>query len=136
MEILDLLMNNTSDHSPERILTYAQKFESIIYSMARGWDGEEKRGLPIPPEESQYLAIKILIENGANITINNNFAIRIASNYGKLQIVKLLIQNGVDITADDNYSVRYTSKGGSDYLDESQDFSESEKVKLFLGIFQ
>ena len=63
MEILDLLMNNTSDQSPERIFSYARKFGPIIHSIANGWDGEATgRGLPIPSEESQYLAIKILIE--------------------------------------------------------------------------
>src|SRR4030042_1933252 len=56
--------------------------------------------------------VKYLHQNGADITANNNAAIRWASRNGHLEVVKYLHQNGGDITADNNCAIRWASRNG------------------------
>lgn len=53
-----------------------------------------------------------LYENGADITADDNYAIRIAAYDGYLEVVKYLHQNGADITAVNNYAIRLAAKNG------------------------
>ena len=57
-------------------------------------------------------AWKYLCENGADITVWDNDAVRRAARNGYLETVKYLHENGADITADDNYAVRYAASCG------------------------
>ena len=54
----------------------------------------------------QLEVVKLLIENGADITVGDNCAIRWASRNGHIEIVKLLIENGADCTAWNNCAIR------------------------------
>jgi len=56
--------------------------------------------------------VKLLIDYGANIKIDNNRAVRYASMMGHYDVVKLLIENDADIYAKDNAAVKYASQNG------------------------
>ena len=56
--------------------------------------------------------VKYLVENSADVKTNNNSAVRLASEYGHLDVVKYLVENGADIKANNNYAVRIASKNG------------------------
>lgn len=58
---------------------------------------------------------KYLFENGVDIQIDNNCAIRFASEQGYLDLAKYFHKNGADITAYDNYAIRHAAEKG--YLD-------------------
>lgn len=51
-------------------------------------------------EQGHLEIIKYLHENGADITVHNNSAIKWASCLGYVDIVKYLSQNGADLTAE------------------------------------
>ena len=65
--------------------------------------------------EINYDTIKYLVTCGADITINNNYAVCWAARNGHQEIVKYLAKHGADITADDNYAIRYASE--NDHLE-------------------
>ena len=56
--------------------------------------------------------MQYLIENGANIHANDDFALRYAAKNGHLEVVRYLIENGADIHADDDYALRYATVYG------------------------
>ncbi len=41
--------------------------------------------------------VKFLIEHGADVTANNNYAVRWAARNGKTEMVRLLIENGATL---------------------------------------
>ena len=55
---------------------------------------------------------KWMIQNGVDITGGNDYAIRLASSNGHLELVDFLIKNGADCTADNNYAIRWASCNG------------------------
>jgi uncharacterized protein YnzC (UPF0291/DUF896 family) len=63
-------------------------------------------------EDGDLEIVKLLIENGADVTAEDNYAIRRASQNGHLEVVKYLIDNGADVTAEDNYAIRTASQEG------------------------
>ena len=65
--------------------------------------------------EINYDAIKYLVEYGADITADDNYAIRWAANYGYFEIIKYLTENGADVTTLDNTAIRLAAYYG--YLD-------------------
>ena len=71
-----------------------------------------------------FLIVKLLIDNGADITAEDNYPIIAASKYGDFLTVKLLIEYGADITAQNNSPIIRASEYGS------------EKVSLFRDILK
>ena len=63
-------------------------------------------------EDGHLEVVKVLTENGRDVTVSDNYAIRMASNNGHLEVVKVLIENGADVTAIDNLSIRMASENG------------------------
>jgi len=63
-------------------------------------------------ENGQLELVKLLIDAGADVTADNNYAIIWASYKGHLEVVKLLIDAGADVTADDNKAIRWVSQKG------------------------
>lgn len=58
-------------------------------------------------DKGDYDRVKELLENGADPTVENNGAIRYASENGHVKILDLLLQDGrADPTANDNYPIR------------------------------
>ena len=49
-----------------------------------------------------YEVVKLLIEEGADVTVDDNLSIRLAVKYGYTNIVKLLIEAGADVNVHDN----------------------------------
>lgn len=56
--------------------------------------------------------VRYLHSKGADITMNDNEPIRRAAENGHFHLVKYLHQNGADITAEDNYAVKYAAYNG------------------------
>ncbi len=56
-------------------------------------------------------AIK-LINQGVDFTTQDNHAIRMASEFGRIAVVYLLLKHGVDFTTDDNYAIKLASEWG------------------------
>lgn len=52
------------------------------------------------------------MEQGADVTSPDNFAICAASNNGYLDVVKYLVEHGAVISSQDNYAVRAASENG------------------------
>ena len=58
--------------------------------------------------------VKILIENGANIHAQDDYALRWSARKGQLDVVKFLIENGANIHADYDYALRWSKKNHLD----------------------
>ena len=56
--------------------------------------------------------VQAMIDNGTDITADDNYAVRLAARYGHTETVRLLIDYGADITADDNRAVRWAASSG------------------------
>ena len=50
--------------------------------------------------------VKALAENGADVHVVNDSALRWAASNGQLNVVKYLIEQGADVNADDDYALR------------------------------
>jgi hypothetical protein len=57
-------------------------------------------------------SINSIIDNGANIDYNNDWILRLASEYGNLTIVECLTKYGADVHADNDYALRRASHNG------------------------
>ena len=57
-------------------------------------------------DQNRIEPVQILIDNGVDVTTNNNIAIRSACKSNNSDIVQLLIDNGADVTANNNHAVR------------------------------
>ena len=44
--------------------------------------------------EGHLEVVRLLIENGADVSVKDDVALRLASRYGHLEVAKLLIENG------------------------------------------
>ena len=55
---------------------------------------------------------KNLIDLGANIHLNNDRALRCASNRGHVEVVRALLENGANVHAQDDYALRWASRNG------------------------
>lgn len=55
---------------------------------------------------------RLLIEAGANIHVDDDWALRLASRNGHLEIVRYLVEQGANIHADNNYALRWAAKNG------------------------
>jgi ankyrin repeat protein len=67
---------------------------------------EEKNTLTqIEAQCGNLEVVKYLVSQGADITADDNHALRWASAYGHLKVVKYLVSQGADVHADDNYAV-------------------------------
>jgi len=56
--------------------------------------------------------VKYLVKKGADVTARNNCALRWASDKGYLEVVKYLVKKGADVTARDNCALRWASNNG------------------------
>jgi ankyrin repeat protein len=56
--------------------------------------------------------VRILLKNGENIHVKDDYCIRVASYRGHTQTVKLLLEHGENIHADDDFAIRHASKNG------------------------
>ena len=56
--------------------------------------------------------IQALIDEGADIHVDNDYAFRYASFNGHTEVVKVLLANGADIHADNDYAFRNASRYG------------------------
>ena len=56
--------------------------------------------------------VKTLLENGADVHANNNYALKWASRNGHVEVVKTLLENGANVRANNNYALRWASENG------------------------
>ena len=52
------------------------------------------------------IAAEEFLRCGADVTSNDNYAVRIASQRGHLDVVKFLVEHGADVNADNKYALR------------------------------
>nr|WBF70290.1 putative ankyrin repeat protein [Megavirus caiporensis] len=92
--------------------------ESVILdNICMDNDENNKNLLFLASSRGYYNVVKLLIENGIDIHIDNDFPVRLASNHRYLDIVGLLIENGANINARDGYALRLaTCKGFYDVV--------------------
>jgi ankyrin repeat protein len=60
--------------------------------------------------------VKILLENGADVHADDDKALRLASYYGHDKVIKLLLENGADIHSNNDYALRFASNFGYDKI--------------------
>jgi ankyrin repeat protein len=53
-----------------------------------------------------------MIKNGADVAADDNFGVRWASIYGRIEVVRLLIEHSADVTANNNDAILWASKNG------------------------
>jgi ankyrin repeat protein len=68
--------------------------------------------LRLASENGHLEVVKLLLEHNANIHSNNDDALRSASVNGHLEVVKLLLEHNADIHADNDYALRLASSKG------------------------
>ena len=72
------------------------------------------------------------LKNGADIHVDDDCALRLASYYGHLEVVKYLVEQGADIHAEDDYALREASTYGHlDVVDYLKQQIRKQKIALF-----
>jgi ankyrin repeat protein len=67
----------------------------------------------IEAARSGYLeTAKKMVESGADIHAENDYALRWAASYGHLDVVMFLVQSGADIHAENDYAFRSSASNG------------------------
>jgi ankyrin repeat protein len=56
--------------------------------------------------------VKYLVEQGADIHADNDCALRYSANNGRLEVVKYLVEQGADIHADNDCALKWSAKYG------------------------
>ncbi len=56
--------------------------------------------------------VQALIQDGFDVTSNDNYAVQLASLHGNIDIIKLLIEHGADVTSNDNRALIWASENG------------------------
>jgi ankyrin repeat protein len=51
--------------------------------------------------------VKLLLEQGANVHAEDDYALHLASHNGHVEVVKLLLEQGANVHAIDEYALRY-----------------------------
>jgi ankyrin repeat protein len=74
--------------------------------------------------------VQYLIENGADIHADNDYALQWAAGNGHLDVVRYLVENGADIHADNDLALRYTA--GNGHLDVVRFLVENEADASYL----
>ena len=62
--------------------------------------------------KGQLDVVKYLVENGANIHAENDYALRYSACNGHLEVVKYLVENGADIHSIDDFALRWSAELG------------------------
>ena len=57
--------------------------------------------------------VKYLVSLGADIRVDDNYAIKCASAKGYLDLVKFLVSVGADIHADNDFPIQWASRNGA-----------------------
>ena len=97
----------------KKIMQFSEA-ETWMYLYENGADitADDNYAVRWAAENGHLEVVKYLHENGADITAEDNEAVRCAAIYGHLEVVKYLHENGADITADDNYVVERATRNG------------------------
>ncbi len=61
-------------------------------------------------DNDNLIGVKYLLEMGADIHANDNYALRFSAENGRLEIVKYLVEMGADIRMDDEYTFRFSAE--------------------------
>ena len=56
--------------------------------------------------------VKYLVEKGANVHANNDFALKYSARYGHLDVVKFLVEKGADVHAENDYALIWSTLCG------------------------
>jgi ankyrin repeat protein len=56
--------------------------------------------------------VKVLLAAGANVHVNNDYALRVASENGHVDVVKVLLAAGANVHVYNDYALRWASDNG------------------------
>ncbi len=56
--------------------------------------------------------VRYLVENGADVRANDDYAIKQASKNGHLEVVRYLVENGADVRAENDCAVKWAFEYG------------------------
>ena len=104
------LFSEYSKYDKDQALIYASgngKLELVKYLVELGADitAQDNYALREASYEGHLPVVKYLVEHGADISANDNQAVIYASENGHLPVVQYLVENDADVTAEDNYAI-------------------------------
>lgn len=118
-QLIDFFMTQSSDYQCQImkiITTYnrTELFNTLMLSSGTNY-AQDEVFLAIAVLHGNYDMIDFLINNGADITANNNYAIKEACSYKyREDIIELLINNGADIHVNNEFPISIASHNGID----------------------
>jgi ankyrin repeat protein len=89
----------------------------LVKRKTQGWSHEALLNIVIvnkvelgdASKEGCIEVVRLLLENGADIHVQKDYSLRLASFYGHVEVVRLLLESGADVHADDDYALRLAS---------------------------
>ena len=92
----------------------------VVVALKRGANIDNARKIDyiyrtplIKASQNGYLeVVKYLVEQGANVSTNNDYSLRMASRYGHLEVVKYLVDQGANVHARNDDALRWASRYG------------------------
>ena len=88
--------------------------ETFKYLIENGADihAEDDFALRWSAEKGHLDVVKFLVENDANIHVENDYALRLSAYNGHLDVVKGLVDKGANIHAENDYALRLSAQNG------------------------
>jgi hypothetical protein len=97
------------------INNFDHDIQNVLYKAINDLN-ENERNLINASKSGDVDTISELIKSGTNTHVQNDYAIRLASNYGHFEVVKILLENGINILNEQvNEALNIASQKG--YLD-------------------
>ena len=98
--------------------------DTFKYLINNGANIHNKKIIKIACDKGNLPIVELLINHGANITVDNNYCLMTVVHFGYVEIFKLLINFGADIAAQNNRCIRIAIDNG---------YYEMVKVLIDLG---
>jgi hypothetical protein len=101
------LLKKYIDNKDKLLIKSVKKGELALVIFSLKNKARNVETLIIASENGQYEIVKYLVEHGAKIHTQGDYALRLAARYGHLKTVKYLLENGADIHAKDDLAFRW-----------------------------
>lgn len=80
--------------------------------------------------ERRYHEVEEMIDNGVDVTANDNYAVTLAARNKDIEMLILLCKNGADLEAENNFVKKYLEEKEINYILSSVNGTELEKTTL------
>jgi ankyrin repeat protein len=113
----DDILRHLSSLEPNKMLVHASEMgflKAVGFALDAGADisFDNNFAVRVAARKGHLEIVKFLFEKGADITANSNHAIQLAALKGCLAVVKYLFEKGADITAWDDAAFRFAAQNG------------------------